>query len=74
VKLTDIQERISRCARHPGIPEASKAIHDCIDQLKELLLDCSVCHRSTFGSCASCVEIQKTIGWALERLRDSEAK
>ena len=72
--LTDIKERISRCSSHLSVPEAPKAIHECINQLKDLLLDCVVCHQAAFGSCPKCLEVQRTIGWALELIRKSEAK
>ena len=45
-----------------------------INQLKDMLLDCENCKSPMSESCAECIKIQETIGWALEKLRKVEKK
>lgn len=45
-----------------------------INNLKDMLLDCENCKSPMSESCAACIKIQETIGWALERLRKVEKK
>ena len=45
-----------------------------INNLKDMLLDCEHCKSPMGESCKSCITIQETIGWALEKLRKIEKK
>lgn len=77
MRLQEIREKISLFVFHATELNRSivkEKVHKCINELKDMLLDCVDCRSPVGGSCQNCVKIQETIGWALEKLTRVEKR
>jgi hypothetical protein len=77
VKLTcrEIRDRITiniACSAPELIRLVIPKVKGYIEMMKGMLLDCHTCAGAAGGSCEECIDIQKTIGWALEKLQGIE--
>lgn len=74
VRLQHIKDVISLLVYHASpsnLAFIKEKVHNHINEMKEMLLDCENCKTPSGGSCSSCVAIQEMIGWALEKLREA---
>lgn len=75
--LQGLRDRISLFVQnaHPAnFSFIKEKVNGYINQMKDMLLDCTICQTAAGGSCPSCVKIQETIGWALEKMREADKR